>query len=364
MFKLHVIQAKFGDSLLLEFGNKEPLFILIDGGPANVYNDSLRGELKRIIGDGGELEALIISHVDIDHIQGVVDLLAELQGQKDNGDPLFLKIKQVWLNTFSQMIDSNSELAHRMNQVYTTAGNNGINMAEAGIAVQGIKEGDKITRYCKLLEIPMNQEANQSFFCVDRRQKDIPFSNLIFQITGPTKANLSELKNGWEKWIKEQENAIANGTHNVLAMADKSIPNLSSLAFLVKSEDKTILFTGDGRGDHLIQGLEEKNLLNDRKIHVDILKVAHHGSERNVDLDFFERITADTYVISANGKHDNPDYQTLVWIVEAARTAKRRIRLVITNDTLSTKKLRKNYSPEAWGYAMDFIEDGNFSIEL
>jgi hypothetical protein len=57
------------------------------------------------------------------------------------------------------------------------------------------------------------------------------------------------------------------------AMADNSIPNLSSIMLLAKADGKTILFTGDVRGDHLIQGLNQTGLLDtEGKIHVDVLK--------------------------------------------------------------------------------------------
>jgi beta-lactamase superfamily II metal-dependent hydrolase len=51
---------------------------------------------------------------------------------------------------------------------------------------------------------------------------------------------------------------------------------------------------------------------------VDVLKCPHHGSDRNVDNDYFERILADHYVISADGKHGNPDVPTLE-MISAAR---------------------------------------------
>ncbi len=44
---------------------------------------------------------------------------------------------------------------------------------------------------------------------------------------------------------------------------------------------------------------------------MDILKLPHHGSIRNVEADFFEKVTADHYVISANGRHGNPESETL-----------------------------------------------------
>ena len=55
--------------------------------------------------------------------------------------------------------------------------------------------------------------------------------------------------------------------------------------------------------------------------HVDVLKVMHHGSDRNATKTFFKRVTADTYVLSANGNPDNPDLATLIWIVESAKNA-------------------------------------------
>jgi hypothetical protein len=114
----------------------------------------------------------------------------------------------------------------------------------------------------------------------------------------------------------------------------------------------------------LIQGLEMKGLLKVGKFHVDVLKVAHHGSDRDTDRSFFDHITADTYVISANGKYDNPDYDTLTWIVEAAKAAGRKVRLVVTNNTPSTKKLQMDYPPANWGYDIIFIGDKAFSFEI
>ena len=57
-------------------------------------------------------------------------------------------------------------------------------------------------------------------------------------------------------------------------------------------------------------------------IHVDILKMPHHGSERNLNPDFLKMVTADNYVISANGKHDNPDTATLDAFVDNTKNGK------------------------------------------
>ena len=69
-----------------------------------------------------------------------------------------------------------------------------------------------------------------------------------------------------------------------------------------------ILLTGDARGDHTLTGLEKCGAMKKGgTMKIDILKLPHHGSDRDVDHDYFERIIADHYVISANGKYSNPD---------------------------------------------------------
>jgi len=113
-----------------------------------------------------------------------------------------------------------------------------------------------------------------------------------------------------------------NGDNSIsfasLSGLDTSPFNLSSIVCLVEFQDKKILFTGDARSDDVLNGLQSANLLNQHgKIHVDILKIPHHGSDRNSSQYFFEQVTADHYVISGDGSHENPDKATLVMLAEA-----------------------------------------------
>ena len=126
---------------------------------------------------------------------------------------------------------------------------------------------------------------------------------------------------------------------------------------LAKVDGKKILFTGDGIGNDILQNLSEIDLLNsENHLKVDILKVPHHGSERNVTKEFFKNIIADKYVISANGRDGNPDPTTLTWIVEAAKEDDRNIEIFLTNQTPSTKKLVEDYKPEEYGYQLKIMK--------
>ena len=74
MFNLHVVQAKAGDCFILEYSSgKKPKFILIDGGPSGVYKKSLSKVLAEIKTKTDKLELVVVSHIDDDHIKGILD---------------------------------------------------------------------------------------------------------------------------------------------------------------------------------------------------------------------------------------------------------------------------------------------------
>ena len=51
---------------------------------------------------------------------------------------------------------------------------------------------------------------------------------------------------------------------------------------LAECDGKRMLLTGDARDDHVLAGLDEAGIAKDGKTHVDILKLPHHGSIRNI----------------------------------------------------------------------------------
>jgi beta-lactamase superfamily II metal-dependent hydrolase len=81
-----------------------------------------------------------------------------------------------------------------------------------------------------------------------------------------------------------------------------------------------MLFTGDARGDFILEGLGDAGLLeNEVYCDVDILKIPHHGSDNNVTEEFFERVRARHYVFSGNGEHGNPERETMKMLIEARK---------------------------------------------
>jgi hypothetical protein len=157
---------------------------------------------------------------------------------------------------------------------------------------------------------------------------------LDIHVAGPTIESLDDLRKQWLDWLKKFEGSILGGDFRSSIAMDRSVPNLSSIMFMADENGRRVLFTGDGLGDHLIQGLKKANLLDsNRRLHVDVLKVPHHGSDRNVTDEFFRVVTADKYIISANGRDKNPSLSALGWIAESAKEQHRSIEIVVTNLT-------------------------------
>jgi hypothetical protein len=354
VFALRALQAAFGDCLIVEFGSAdEPRYILVDGGPPNTYTLHLEPELQAIAAAGHGLDLAILSHVDNDHIIGLLDLLSQLREQRVNHQGETIKIGALWYNSFERAIDPNNETAPRLDALVAAAG--GVQMmGQAGAAVTGIAEGSSLRLAAEALQIGINPDFPDNLICVDDAPAPSTIENLTLQVVGPTRANLDALSQDWQKWLDTHEEAIADDPA-VAAMADRSIPNLSSIMLLLTADNKQLLLTGDGRGDHLLSGLSQAGLLDGGALKVDVLKVAHHGSDRNTTRKFFNTITADTYVISANGMYGNPDLATLIWIVEAAHDQDRQIELVLTNQTPSSDKLQEEYPADDYGYKITIM---------
>ena len=362
MFALTAVQAFFGDSLLVEYGDPgSPRYVLIDGGPAHTYEKHLSSVLQRLKQAGRDLDLMVLSHVDTDHVTGLLDLIADVRGGNAASLP---SIKALWHNSFASTIDPNGALAPRLRAMLATAGAQ--SMAQSAIAINGIAEGHQLRTQALAVPIPLNPGFDDSVIMAETAGAPWKSKNLELTVVGPTEPNLQALRTDWEDWLTENEDALNNTDHPyVMANSDRSIPNLSSIQLLAKADGKTMLLTGDGRSDHLVQALKQAGLLDaGGKMHVDLLKLPHHGSDRNVTKTFFKKITADIYVASADGKDDNPDLATLIWIVEAARDAARKIRIVCTNETESTQKLADEYNVDEYGYTLEVMGDGKHEVRI
>ncbi len=295
MFKLHVVQADYGDSLILEYGAlTAPRCILVDGGPPTVYEQHLRQVLLERHQQGARLDAVVLTHIDDDHIAGLLDLMSDIQNQRTSDLPETIAIDQLWHNTFSQTVGEEIE-ARCATLIHQTGTVPGLPTLPSK-ATRSINHGDELTHYADKLQIAINSAfAPQPLITLEQAEHPIRFGTLTLRILGPDQKSLSKLRKQWIKWLQEHEKKALLGMHvptpRAPAKIDESVPNLSSILFLAEVDGKTILLTGDGTSDQVIRGLQHIHLLDPTgKLHVNVLKLPHHASRRNVKKGFFPRL--------------------------------------------------------------------------
>jgi len=359
MFKLRIVQAFHGDCLILECGpEQEPYYLLIDGGPGYVYEKHLKKELVKIRKQGGKINLAVLSHVDDDHVNGLLDLLAELISQRRKKKPETIEVVDLWHNAFGQTLGESIERGMARSLPF------GSTPVVERLA-RSIKQGNDLATRAQGLRIPTNAEFRDTpdrVVCVDNVEQPIPLANMLVRVVGPTREALKALQAEWEAWLAEKERAAEKRGPDAEAAAralDDSVPNLSSIMLLAEAEGKTVLLTGDGRGDHILEGLEQAGVMQENgTCHVDVFKLPHHGSAYNASPELFERVTADIYIICANGENDNPDFQTLEWLVQAAKKQHRSFTILATTETDSIQKMVARYDPLSYQYKTVFLSPG------
>lgn len=243
----------------------------------------------------------------------------------------------------------------------TMAGSVRVAMPLTADAFFGVSEGNRLRILAKKLRLAVNHGFTDDLVMLETSTQPIQLGPLTLRVIGPNRASLDALRVEWLKWLAKTEQKIASDP-TAMTNSDKSVPNLSSIVLLAECDHKTILLTGDARSDHIVSGLDQAGLLTDGKLHVDVMKVAHHGSDRNHTAKFFKTVTAGKYVISANGKDDNPDLKTLEWIVEAAHAAERPTEIIVTNATPTTKAIKASHKPSDFGYQLTVKPETEHSI--
>jgi len=343
LFTLEAMQAEKGDSLILHYGNtKSPRFIVIDGGPNPVYEKSLKPRLQQLHGkfknpddDKLDIEMVMVSHIDDDHINGILQWFGELDANQSSGLPY--NIQTLWFNSFDESLGNLSQelKSHLASMTATTA------PGSSKAVVASVGQGRDLRRVTDRLAIGFNQGFSGLVIAPDKAEdRVIPIGDgLTFHVLCPSKKRLEALGKEWEKDVKKHPDKAV-----VASFTDRSVANLSSIVVLAEmkagGKTKRMLLTGDARGDDILAGLADSGLMKDGAIHIDLLKFPHHGSNRNMDQTFLEKVTADHYVISANGEHDNPDPEIFEWL--AAARGKDPYTIYLTNEHLFEPKKRRD----------------------
>ncbi len=312
MFNIELIQAGHGDCIWIEYGTTLDSLhrILIDGGTSGTFK-RLKKRIEQLTPDKRHFDLLVITHIDADHIAGVLKLLEE--------DSLGVTFGDIWYNGYKHL----SELEHL-----------------------GVKQAELLSSYLEKSAVNWNQAFGGKAVCIDKEKKFLPIllpGGMKLTLLSPSINELADLKPKWEKEAekaglflenkleeKEDLDMRPSGLESLggvelpdidsLAEStfepDTSLPNGSSIALLAEYDGKKMLFSGDAHATVLLNSI--KAYLPDcQPLYLDFFKIPHHGSDGNISKELLERIRCSNYLVSTNGAYfKHPDKIALARIIK------------------------------------------------
>jgi len=313
-----MLPAFMGDSLWIEYGDPDrPNRILIDGGLSGTA-EAIRNKIDEIADREGicRLDLLVVTHIDGDHIEGMVKLL----GLRD----LRLEVDDVWFNGRKHMPDPDGEeeeefLGARQAEFMSVLIDHlGLpwNMWRDGRTIyvppasrgplprHRLRGGMNITlvspRYEELLKLSKNWEKELEKAGLDRATEDEMIQALLDD----------------RKLAPESEDEFLGAeTMDVTSLLatpkgrDHSRANGGSIAFVAEFEGATCLFTGDAWSPVLSKGVARLlDELGREQLPLNALKVPHHGSKNNLHDELLAQIDTRRFLISTDGgRFAHPD---------------------------------------------------------
>ncbi|MCG6498469.1 ComEC/Rec2 family competence protein [Kitasatospora sp. A2-31] len=309
MITVEMLPAAHGDALWVEWPGKgsDVHRMLVDAGPSATY-EAVFERVRRLPPRSRHLDVLVATHVDADHIEGVIRLLQDRVALK-------LAIDDVWFNGWPQI----SEPA-------------GLLGADQGEMLQALIGSQQL---CWNAAFGRAAPGKPPHAVCLRAQGAAPAVDLPggarATLVGPGRPELDKLLKEWDRVVRglgvtpgKPDEALDRLAHrrSLRGLAadllgggrlDASVPNGSSIAFLLEHDGKRLLLTGDGHGEVLARGVDRLlKQLGGTRLTVDALKVPHHGSAANVTDVLLSRLDTRRFLVSTNGdKFNHPDPEAI-----------------------------------------------------
>ena len=293
-FQIDMLPARRGDSLWIEYGDpQQPSRLLIDGGTSGTYGE-IRRRLLELPENQRHLELLVVTHIDTDHIEGVLKLLED--------DEIGVTLGDVWFNGWQHLP--------------------GIEFVSFGPA-----QGEKLSTLLFRSQVPWNDKFGGERVSIPDAGA-LPTCRLPggmdLTLLSPGVSELEQLRPFWEQECREH-GLIPSveppppeempsfgfevlGPPDVEALAeapsedDHSKANASSIAFLAEFDGRRALLAGDAYADVLSDALQRLVAPGGGdRLRLDAFKLSHHGSKSNVTPEILEKVDCQRYLFSTNG---------------------------------------------------------------
>lgn len=357
MIRIEMLPAAHGDCLLVEYGDgvKVEGRILLDGGLRSTFEKALAPRLARI-GKPCPLDLLVVTHVDQDHIEGVLALL-DLPAPERVVDA-----RWVWFNGYGEI--SSGRL--------------------------GPAQGEDVSQ--RLSALPYDWNAG-----FDKRIVVAPRSGALPVVKLPGRATLTLLSPGrtqlralvpvWEDALREAGLRPGGGRISAAAKAgilgakkrplkriapsdvpalagattptDDAEANGSSIAFILEHRRKKVLFAADAHPDVLEEALRRYGA--GERVRLDAFKLPHHASKHNVARSLLARVACRDFLVSTDGsRFGHPDPEAIARVLVTQRAPRLHFNYRSDyNRAWDSAELR-----EARGYEAFFPEGGKGGLTV
>ncbi len=333
---MELYPALGGDCILISFEEID-YRILIDGGYKETFSNTLASALRALKAEGKGIDLLVVTHVDNDHIMGIIGLFQALKIQE-----IEIEIREIWYNGYRHLFTGSKQAVSPVLEKSLGDEIRKIDFddreARQGKEI-GYSQGETLARLLAYAwENVWNKQFDGKAACCQKESVSVELVSKLLSVTllNPGYLELQALESQWNAFRRKKCLSLKNGDSVVyehcferfMTNADSSVTNQSSIAFMLtyRARGKTyqFLFLGDASAERCLERLEDW-----KNIKFDCIKLPHHGSKNNIAKDTLDQLQAEYLLFSTDGrKFDHPDWE----VVEAAIHAEHCSSLVFNYD--------------------------------
>ncbi|MDR7052904.1 hypothetical protein J2W70_000248 [Pseudomonas koreensis] len=371
--KLRMYPAGNGDAFLISASGAN---VLIDAGYAQTFDDYIARDLLDLVNRGEQLDLVIASHIDSDHISGLIRLLS-LNGSISA--PQIAPIRDIWHNSLrslttehlTKMSDSDRDI---LNALCRRGHPSPVKAPGADFGEISARQGSSLASLIHEGGYRWNFNDGTASIATERTSvHSLPGGSV--RVIGPTQERLDGFLKWWKRRLRQMGYTGAVGPGEVIDDAfelfcehspeatspssvslsagghkslgdvyesDPSMTNGSSITAIVELGGIRVLMLADAWAEDVVNALQ---VLKSQgcSMMFDAVKVSHHGSLRNTSPELLELIDAPVYFVSTNGVgHGHPDFEVLAAIVDRPADFSRTI--FLNYATPASSRLRRHRS--------------------
>ena len=314
--QIALLPAAHGDCIWLEYGRgADRARVLVDAGPRHAFDDISR-HLRALTGDDPVIDVFVITHVDTDHIEGALLLAGAGDDVACFGD--------VWFNGLGHLeADRAGTDRGGVQGQFLTAllATRSWNRAWEGRAIRLADDGAPI----HLASVDAGDGGESITLLSPTRAKARSMAKEWRHACGGADLAVDDVAKALARFEQDGRYGAVRGgeaPRPVRLGVDGSVPNGSSIAFLLEHDGRAVLLTGDAHANVLRDSI--RRLLAERGeevLRLDAFKLSHHGSRNNITAELLGLLECDRFLVSTNGdRFDHPDVETIELIGTRGKT--------------------------------------------